>query len=506
MANNGASSGSMEEEVSEFIVRVPPRNSRKSHHVMKFNASLNIDFTKWAQGTVRMVRENNQKASKAAEAEMPKYGAGSEFGREQKEEARRKKYGYNKKKYKPEDQPWLIRVGDKKTGRRYRGIREGGVAENTTYYVFTHAQDGAFEAHPISDWYNFTPILTYKTLNSEEAEEKFAERGKILNHWALMVNKKIRSAQDEEEEMDDDGSKSVKRSSKKDNAFKISDMDDWVEEGDELETDSEDEKKKKNDSDDEGKKKKGKDSRTKKKRSKEDVQNEAFEDSDDGDDECREVDYMSDESSDSENEMMEKTDAKGVDQDQGLARMLDSESSSDEDEIKKKSDKEEEVNEENEDEAGTSKKDKKKKKDKKGSGNKKDGKQSTNSSRSSSPTPNGSDKQAKVDKRKSIIDNILDPGLEPAQKKSRLETFGSSSSSIVSPLSGSEAALEEDVRRYLARKPMTTTELVKKIHSKRFQDSSSEELMPLLVNVLKKVKPITSKTKGIMYLSLKPDK
>ncbi|CAB4070398.1 TFIIF1 [Lepeophtheirus salmonis] len=196
-------------------------------------------------------------------------------------------------------------------------------------------------------------------------------------------------------------------------------------------------------------------------------------DSDDGDDECREVDYMSDESSDSENEMMEKTDAKGVDQDQGLARMLDSESSSDEDEIKKKSDKEEE---------------------------------STNSSRSSSPTPNGSDKQAKVDKRKSIIDNILDPGLEPAQKKSRLETFGSSSSSIVSPLSGSEAALEEDVRRYLARKPMTTTELVKKIHSKRFQDSSSEELMPLLVNVLKKVKPITSKTKGIMYLSLKPDK
>ncbi|CAB4070397.1 B3GALTL [Lepeophtheirus salmonis] len=216
MANNGASSGSMEEEVSEFIVRVPPRNSRKSHHVMKFNASLNIDFTKWAQGTVRMVRENNQKASKAAEAEMPKYGAGSEFGSE-----------------------------IKKLEGATEESEKGGVAENTTYYVFTHAQDGAFEAHPISDWYNFTPILTYKTLNSEEAEEKFAERGKILNHWALMVNKKIRSAQDEEEEMDDDGSKSVKRSGKKDNAFKISDMDDWVEEGDELETDSEDEKKEK---------------------------------------------------------------------------------------------------------------------------------------------------------------------------------------------------------------------------------------------------------------------
>eukprot|EP00096_Caligus_rogercresseyi_P004684 TRINITY_DN1909_c0_g1_i1.p1 TRINITY_DN1909_c0_g1~~TRINITY_DN1909_c0_g1_i1.p1 ORF type:complete len:534 (+),score=239.91 TRINITY_DN1909_c0_g1_i1:1072-2673(+) len=512
--------GAPEEEVSEFVVRIPPRNARKSHHVMKFNASLNIDFTKWAQGTVRMVRENNQKATKGgagfADAEVPKYGAGSEFGREQKEEARRKKYGFNKKKYKPEDQPWLIRVGDKKTGKRYRGIREGGVAENTTYYVFTHAQDGAFEAHPISDWYNFTPILTYKTLNAEEAEEKFAERGKILNHWALMVNKKIRSAQEEEEELDDDG-KSVKKSGgKKDNSFKISDMDEWVEGGDELETDSDDEeKKKKDDSDDEGKnnsKKKGKDAKNKKKkRSKEDVQNEAFEDSDDGDDECREVDYMSDESSDSETEVMEKNDTKGVDQDHGLARMLESESSSEDenDPNKKKSDKEDEAGEEaNEDEGGASKKEKnKKKKDKKGKLSKDGGKQSTNSSRSSSPAPDKASKAAAAaDKRKALIDNILDPGIEPAQKKSRLETFGSSASSLVSPLSGSEAALEEDVRRYLTRKPMTTTELVKKIHSKRFQDISSEELMPLLVNVLKKVNPHTSKTKGIMYLSLKPDK
>ncbi|QQP56170.1 Beta 1_3galactosyltransferaselike [Caligus rogercresseyi] len=470
--------GAPEEEVSEFVVRIPPRNARKSHHVMKFNASLNIDFTKWAQGTVRMVRENNQKATKGgagfADAEVPKYGAGSEFGREQKEEARRKKYGFNKKKYKPEDQPWLIRVGDKKTGKRYRGIREGGVAENTTYYVFTHAQDGAFEAHPISDWYNFTPILTYKTLNAEEAEEKFAERGKILNHWALM----------------------------------ISDMDEWVEGGDELETDSDDEeKKKKDDSDDEGKnnsKKKGKDAKNKKKkRSKEDVQNEAFEDSDDGDDECREVDYMSDESSDSETEVMEKNDTKGVDQDHGLARMLESESSSEDenDPNKKKSDKEDEAGEEaNEDEGGASKKEKnKKKKDKKGKLSKDGGKQSTNSSRSSSPAPDKASKAAAAaDKRKALIDNILDPGIEPAQKKSRLETFGSSASSL--------AALEEDVRRYLTRKPMTTTELVKKIHSKRFQDISSEELMPLLVNVLKKVNPHTSKTKGIMYLSLKPDK
>merc|ERR550534_823085 len=48
--------------------------------------------------------------------------------------------------------------------------------------------------------------------------------------------------------------------------------------------------------------------------------------------EDREVDYMSDESSDSEEEEEEKADARGVDQDEGLSKMLDSEESRDEDE------------------------------------------------------------------------------------------------------------------------------------------------------------------------------
>ena len=75
----------------------------------------------------------------------------------------------------------LLQVGGK-GGRKYKGVREGGVSNNTTFYVFTHGkvnssfscsdccssgsatrtscmfQDGAFEAFPIKDWYNFTPI------------------------------------------------------------------------------------------------------------------------------------------------------------------------------------------------------------------------------------------------------------------------------------------------------------------------------------------------------------
>ena len=110
----------------EFSVRVPSREETKKFHVMKFNASLNVDFSKWTQA--RMVRENNQKIVNSTQPvdDDPKFGAGSVFGKDMKEEARRQKLGIIRKKYNPDAQPWLMRVGGK-GGRKYRGVREGGV-------------------------------------------------------------------------------------------------------------------------------------------------------------------------------------------------------------------------------------------------------------------------------------------------------------------------------------------------------------------------------------------
>ena len=132
----------------EFTVKIPERNDNKDYYVMKFNSSLGVDVAKWSQVglvafchqkithtvfiifsnhtlfcifQVRMVRENNQKTKAGQEEEQPKFGAGSEFGREQKEEARRKKFGFVSKKYNPDAQPWLMRVGSKKDGKHYRG-------------------------------------------------------------------------------------------------------------------------------------------------------------------------------------------------------------------------------------------------------------------------------------------------------------------------------------------------------------------------------------------------
>lgn len=461
---------------------------------MKFNASNNVDFTQWTQA--RLVRENNEKILKNyMQDDMPKFGEGSQFGKDMKEEARRKKLGINMKKYNPDAQPWLMRVGGK-GGRKYKGIREGGVSNNTTYYVFTHGKDGAFEAFPIVDWYNFTPMMRYKTLDADEAEEKFAQRGKVLNKWAVMVRKKLKPGQEDDEELDgEEGAKKKgKKGDKEGKDFKISDMDDWDGSDDGLDTDDEDKKKEKDDDSDDGKKKRSKDSKKKGKKKKNSDDEEAFEDSSEDDNQTKEVDYMSDESSDSDEDVAKDHDVKGVDQDEGLSKMLDSESSSsDEDKNKDKDD------DDDEDETG------KKKKKKGGSransddeGKKKKG-GSANSSRSGTPTKD-LEKASNAEKRKAMVANILDPVNEPSGKKSRLEQFGSAGAS--GSIAGNEAISEEAVRRYLKRRPMTTTDLLKKFRSKK-TGIQNAQLVQLLANILKKINPHKQKTKGVTYLSLK---
>lgn len=112
-----------------------------------------------------------------------------------------------------------------------------------------------------------------------------------------------------------------------------------------------------------------------------------------------------------------------------------------------------------------------------------------------------------------MVDNLLDPNAEsPAPKRSRMDApfasnssggnGGASAAAAAAAAGGPEAAFEEDVRRYLARKPMTTTEILKKFKSKKI-GIPKDELMPMLVNVLKRINPHKQKVKGTMYLSLK---
>ena len=330
----------------------------------------------------------------------------------------------------------------------------------------------------------------YKTFDADTAEEKFAARNKVLNHWAMVVGNKLKTGDGEDEDgQNEDGEKDKKSKGRN---FKISDMDDWIDDQDDddgldsTDEDEEEDKKKKNKKNKKGDeaKKRSKDSKKKgKKKTK--AEEDGIEDSDDGDDEGREVDYMSDESSESDEELMERANEKGVDQDEGLSKMLDSDESEEEEE---KDEDEDDDEDEDEDGGGS-------------------GKKSKNASRAGTPTPDdgensnhstsaADEKASKAEKRKAMVENLLDPNntMEPSAKKARLSSSA--------PVSSVEAQFEEDVRKYLARKPMTTVDILKKFTQKK-TGIEKDQLMPLLVNVLKRINPHKQKVKGNLYFSLK---
>lgn len=275
----------------EFPVYVPKHNPRM-HHVMRFNGALNVDFAQWKE--VNLKRENNMKQFKPSE-EQPKFGAGSEYNREAREEARRKKHGVQPRIYHADKQPWILNVGGK-PGKKFKGTREGGVSENASFYVFTHAPDRSIQAYPLHEWYNFQPINRYKALTAEEAEEEFGKRQKSVNYFNLMMKKRLKGDTGEEEEEE---AKSGRTGTKKTKEFKISEMDEWIDDSD-SDSDSDDNvrEKKANISDDDIKKKKSSSSKPKNesKKKKRDLDEEAFEESDDGDEEGREMDYDTDSS------------------------------------------------------------------------------------------------------------------------------------------------------------------------------------------------------------------
>ena len=119
-------------------------NSKRYASVWKINSFLDFEFETIAINRdiystwciyfqLTLARENNLKEYKSVYNidSMPTTGAGSEFGREAKEEARRRKYGYIRKKYNPEAQPWLMQVGAEKNGKRCVPIQDCHIVHNS---------------------------------------------------------------------------------------------------------------------------------------------------------------------------------------------------------------------------------------------------------------------------------------------------------------------------------------------------------------------------------------
>ncbi|XP_053696179.1 general transcription factor IIF subunit 1-like [Sabethes cyaneus] len=518
---SAGSSSSPPVSVQELVIRAP-KELNKKYNVMRFTGTQNVDFTQWR--SVKMERENNLKAFKGQE-ELPKFGAGSEFNHEVREEARRKRYGIQAKKYRPEEQPWILEEGGKKDGKKFRGVREGGVGENSAYYVFVQAPDGAIEAYPLHEWYNFQPIQRYKALTAEEAEEEFGKRKKALNYFSLMLQKRLKGDDDIEEDQEEEEEEGKKSGGSKAKMLKISDMDEWIDSDDDISSSDEEEQPKVEDSDEEVDKKPKKKVLAESKKRKRDVDEEALEESDDGDDEGRELDYISDSSeSESEPESKASNELKSVAEEDALRKLLTSDEDSEDEE--KKSEKEEEKkcksSKDNEDNHSKKKKKKKKsdyvKKDSSSSSSDSDtdpdaynisSKQSLGLNLSSANNPQSASSSTPLQngmKRKLAGSEVpsahLNNNMSAPAKKIKLDSAMALSPTLSGNSNSSDYGItEKTVRRYLKRKPVTTTELLAKFKSKSI-GVSSEKLIATMTAVLKKINPVKQKIEGKMYLSI----
>ncbi|CAF0748706.1 unnamed protein product [Adineta ricciae] len=335
----------------EFIVRVPKPQAQ--YGVMEFASGVSIDVKEWK--SIQMQREinsytyrppTNLDQSNASSTTittslgvtLPKTGAGSEYGREQKEALKRKRYAT--KGTNMEDLPWVLtdRSSADKKWRHYRGMKKGGVTTNSSYYVFIQGKDG-FEAFPVEDWYGFTPTNVYKTLDFDEAEKQFQERHKHHSKWYLMH--KVKSENDPGDDGDNDDEKGKKKTGKGKRDFKLLDAEEWANDNEEEEDDDDDDGDVDGDNDKSNKKSKTGKKNSKKpktawtlsdeeeedelaqkkakkaKKAKSEKSDGQKEDSDDGDQEGYEVEYTSDELSsdeDGKDGAAEKYEIKGVDE------------------------------------------------------------------------------------------------------------------------------------------------------------------------------------------------
>lgn len=119
------------------------------------------------------------------------------------------------------------------------------------------------------------------------------------------------------------------------------------------------------------------------------------------------------------------------------------------------------------------------------------------SSRSGTPV----DAKRKIDTFTNSSDNSNSPQSTPA-KKIKTESAPISAFNNYSSSKDSFGNTEDAVRRYLMRKPMTTTELLKKIQSKK-TGVSRDELVDMMTQILKRINPSKQMVQGKMYLSLK---
>ncbi|XP_023620397.1 general transcription factor IIF subunit 1 isoform X3 [Myotis lucifugus] len=458
-----AAFGPGSQNVTEYVVRVP-KNTTKKYNIMAFNAADKVNFATWNQA--RLERDlSNKKIYQ--EEEMPESGAGSEFNRKLREEARRKKYGIVLKEFRPEDQPWLLRVNGK-SGRK---------------------------------------------------------RNKVLNHFSIMQQRRLKDQDQDEEDEEKD-----KRGRKKPSELRIHDLEDDLEmSSDDSEASGEEgvkapKAKKKAPMTKAGrkkKKKKGSDDEAFEDSDDGDFEGQEVDYMSDGSSSSEEepegkpkvtqqeegpkgVDEQSESSEESEEEKppeedKEEEEEKKAPTPQEKKRKKDSSDESD-------SSEESDIDSEASSALFMAKKKTPPKRERKPSGgssrgNSRPGTPSTESGNTSSTLRAAASKleQGKRTNEATAAKRLrLDSGPQSLSGKSTPQPQSGKST----PSSGDVQVTEDAVRRYLTRKPMTTKDLLKKFQTKK-TGLSSEQTVNVLAQILKRLNPERKMINDKMHFSLK---
>ncbi|TMS35857.1 hypothetical protein L596_003158 [Steinernema carpocapsae] len=514
---------SASEKKAIYPVRIPGPSEKRKFSVMKFNNSLNVETSKWGTNyKIYMEREDNR-AELGILEEAQDYGEGSEYGKAARDEARRKKYGRQKKLYNHDAQPWRLTMEESGKERKFRSIREGGAGDHADYWVFLKRGDD-FVAHKVADWYQFLPCVTHRTLDIDQAEEQFQRRSRVMNQFALkaQIQKTLNTT-------DDDGEGLIKVST-----LKI--KDDYSDENDEeSDGEGEGETQSSQGSQKEKKKKKNVKERKDKKQRVEHADEVAAYESEDGEDEGREYDYMSDSGSDSDRDTKtadEKVEEAlvGVGDETGLKKQIGSE------EFDESSDEEEEEEDSTKDDPSKSQE-----------VNEELGNDEAEKKKSKTDKDDSSDSESDVDldkngdsvlflKKETVVATSSSTSTGSGYNKRKGEELESSESKRMRveeavnsavPLQASRSATnqpapvpvkqkfdpnipdglnEDTVRKYLRRKPHTTKELLSRLMPKCPPDMNKAEIVTILASILKRIEPHQFKQKQgkkeVLFFSL----
>ncbi|KRY86522.1 General transcription factor IIF subunit 1 [Trichinella pseudospiralis] len=478
-------------EYSEYVVRVPKTDPSSKCVIYKFNG-INLDPAQITSITVE--REESVKQVEADEAQN------SGIGKEAGQKVRRKKFGVKPETSK-EELPLRLAVEVNGKIRHYRGIREGAISNYSDYWIFEKNGENAFDAYPVGEIYNLVPIPDRKAMSIEEVEEHFKRREVVLNQFALRARIR-RPGEGDEDECEGALSKTNNKDQQQCKSLKLinflfftlmliyfalilsttfdllsrffSDFYLILAKANKMSV------------------KKVHKTKTAGKRN-EHEEGAVMEESDDGDEDGREVDYMSDGDSSSSVELEEKT-LIGIDEELTDAFQSVDESEQEQDDENAESDKE----------GGPMKLDMSKKTFATTASFGMQAERETESS-SGSEDPDSEDinspflLQCKTDaepvstKRKFEEDSSDE---EKQKKNAKLADAGTTGDGTKFRI------MEEEVRHCLQRHPMSTTDLVAKFKP-RCKKMNKQQIVSQLANILKKLKPEQTRRKGTLYFSLR---